>query len=310
MTAIANTAIAMSETKHGMKLRHKAELKALQSAPAKGIGAKKIQKDDERLMLARHEQELKDLEVRLAAVSVDADTDNQAHPPSLPQSAESAPAPAADAKAATPSKSRAQLKRDKKLEQENARRAEIIASVADMHDPRTDENASIAAKLAPRSLTVKEIISDGHCLFRAIAHQLNDSQVSHESLRSQAASHIRAHLPEYQPFLVSEDGEPFSDSEASRYCDDLGRGDGQIVWGGHAEIVALSDLLHRTIIVHSADGQDLVVDGMAGSGSGSGGDDDSALHISFHKYYFGLGNHYNSVIKADDDNDDDGGGAR
>ena len=39
-------------------------------------------------------------------------------------------------------------------------------------DPRRQENTILASKLSPLHLCVHEIISDGHCLYRAIADQM------------------------------------------------------------------------------------------------------------------------------------------
>lgn len=307
----------MTESKHSMKLRHKAELKTLLSQPAKGIGAKKKQKDDEKAMIEKHDKELKELENKLAQATLEESSEpsNESDSKSTSQSVDQSNDASTNQESTNQStnqsnekvetKSRAQLKREKKSLKEKERRAELIEETASMSDPRGEENQKLSIKLSPSHLQVREVLSDGHCLFRAVADQLSEydpaHHQSHEALRVGAANHIRDHLNDYQPFLCSEDGEPFDQTQAQQYCKDLQRVDGDVVWGGHAEIVALSDMLHHPIIVHSAEGNDLVVNGM----SEKVDEDAQPLHISFHKHYFGMGNHYNSVVEMEENSDDE-----
>ena len=319
----------MSETKHAMKLRHKAELKALQSQPAKGIGAKKKQKDDEKLMQQRHDTELKALEQQPTATTTASDTITPA------DSAATADTVAAVAGESTGSEevkddtahkqpSRAQQKRDKRQQKDKQRQADLAAEVAGMADPRADESSRLAQKLAPRRLAVQEVISDGHCLFRAVSHQLSLLQPpplpaaasSHSALRQAASVYMQRHMQHFLPYLVhDDDGETMSADEAAEYVQALRREHGDVVWGGHAECVALSGVVGRPLHVWSADGGEMVVTGVEASsgksgtagaeagGGGVGGSKD--VQISFHKYYFGLGNHYNSVVPATVEHDDD-----
>ena len=63
------------------------------------------------------------------------------------------------------------------------------------------------------------------------------------------------------------------------------------MWGGQPEIKALASALQRSITVHSADSPPMVM-----QGGGNGGEGKEGLHVSFHRHYFGLGEHYNSLI--------------
>ena len=314
-----------------MKLRHKAELKALQSQPAKGIGAKKKQKDDEKLMQQRHDAELRALEQQPSstadpATTAAADTAVPAEP-----AAATTAAAAADGTPHTEAKdddarsgnkpSRAQQKRDKRLQKDKQRQVELAAELADMADPRADENAKLRQRLTPRRLSVKEMISDGHCLFRAVSHQLSLLQPpplpiddsSHTALRLAASGYMERHMHSFLPYLVrDDDGEMMTAQEAAEYVRALRREQGDVVWGGHAECVALSGVLGRPLHVWSADGGEMVVTGVEGGGGGEDGTgrdgqaaDGHDVQISFHKYYFGLGNHYNSVVPVTVEHDDD-----
>ena len=286
-----------------------------------GIGAKKKQKDDEKLMLQRHELELKTLDLSLHS--------KDDEPPTSSSSASDPPATDAsqtDAKqpesAAPPTEdvgevavqgvkaSKAQQKRDKKVAAERERRAQVASSVEHLADPRKDESAALQSRLAPQRLTVREVLSDGSCLFRAVSTQLPPGPPappiapSPSSLRRAAASHIRSRLALYLPFLTHEDGSAMSEEEAVEYCARLSVDEGSdVVWGGHAEIVALSGVLGRAIVVYSAEGGAMRV---LEEGVQAKGEDD--VRISFHKHYFGLGNHYNAVVQrtaADEDDDKD-----
>lgn len=88
---------------------------------------------------------------------------------------------------------------------------------------------------------------------------------------------------------------------------DLGEGEGAVTfeeyvervkdsseWGGHLELRALAVGLKRTIVVYSADGAPLRIEG----GDTGGEEEKDDIRLSFHKSYYALGEHYNSVIKV------------
>jgi OTU domain-containing protein 6 len=77
---------------------------------------------------------------------------------------------------------------------------------------REMELAQINRQLAAEALEVWPVISDGNCLYRAVAHQLStlpqlSSYHDHNALRGLAAAHIRAHAEDYSPFLGMEAGD-------------------------------------------------------------------------------------------------------
>jgi len=72
-------------------------------------------------------------------------------------------------------------------------------------------------------------------------------------------------------------------------------------WGGHPELRALACTLGRPIVVYQAgaapwqmapDADAMLVAGRTGTGGGVV----APLRLSFHKFYYGLGEHYNSVV--------------
>jgi len=315
----------MSETKHAMKLRHKAELKALQSARYTGIGAKKKQKDEEKALLSKHQQEIQQVEEQGLA---DEPSSSSSSNPSF-------------------TGSRAALKKAAKREKDAATRSALLSSSSSLidslpSDPRNTEINTLKEQLNPIHMKIKEIISDGHCLFRAIEDQIErqtdllrhvrERLITHDTthihthtspslplyhwLRIASAAHIHTNLSSFLPFLVDESGHPLTHDEAVSYCKALADVNGEkegVVWGGHIEIVALSEVLQHPIIVYSADGRELRIAGLDGDGSRQESDhmtisqalDQSPLRITFHKHYFGLGNHYNSVVQKEDEHDQD-----
>jgi len=261
--------LQMSETSHQMKMRHKRELQELSKRPlGKGKGAKQDRRKEEDEMKARHEAELKLLTMKVTE-SKEEETPAEAAKPDGP--------------------SRAQKRKAKKEAAEAERRARWLEESKNAPNPRQQELAAIQAALSNKSLQVKEILSDGHCLYRAIADQLalqNDKSPSYLELRQRAAAYLRDHPDDFLAFITDDEGNPLPAESFSAYCDSVAREE-PAVWGGHAEIVALSKALDRCIAVYSA-GAEPIVTGDSNS--------DKPINISFHRHYFGLGEHYNSIV--------------
>jgi hypothetical protein len=73
------------------------------------------------------------------------------------------------------------------------------------------------------------------------------------------------------------------------YCDDLAGTTGKVVWGGHAEIAALSAVLGHPVTVHMYDAPAVECGEALRGGK-------PTLHVSYHKHLMDLGEHYNSVV--------------
>lgn len=125
--------------------------------------------------------------------------------------------------------------------------------------------------------------------YSAIADQLQvlsiGSKEDHNTLRGIAAGYIRAHPEEFCPFLGYEMGS----TEFEEYCDKVASlTDAE--WGGQLELKALSAALHRPILIYSADAPVLCMnDADVPVGT------NNSLKVTFHKHYYALGEHYNSV---------------
>ena len=148
------------------------------------------------------------------------------------------------------------------------------------------ETDAIAKKLATLNLTIKEIKPDGHCLYSAIADQLKDTSMDYTHIRKLAAEQLRIHAEDYLPFMTNDLGDMLSDDEFAVYCSKV---ECTAEWGGQLEVMALSKALSRQIhIVQMGSdvlkiGEDII--------------DPHPIMLSYHRHAYGLGEHYNSLVK-------------
>jgi OTU domain-containing protein 6 len=124
---------------------------------------------------------------------------------------------------------------------------------------------------------------------RAVADQLvlhgaSDAPHDFNALRAVAASYMRSHPEEFCPFLGLELG----DSEFDAYCDKVASPTAA-EWGGQLELKALCAALQQPILVYSADAPVLRMSEQSVPA------DAAPLRVTFHRHYYSLGEHYNSV---------------
>jgi len=145
-----------------------------------------------------------------------------------------------------------------------------------------------------------EMPPDGHCLFNAVADQLNYLRIAphqtYQTIRHAAATYMSTHPDEFLPFLPPEEIEGtegdgvLSPEGYRRYCTEIAN---SALWGGQTEISALSKYFKVPIYVYQSDARELKI-----------GDEDFGqkephpLRISYHKKMYGLGEHYNSIKMA------------
>jgi OTU domain-containing protein 6 len=125
---------------------------------------------------------------------------------------------------------------------------------------------------------------------RAIADQLlftgNSRAQDHNSLRGIASTYIRNHAEEFSPFIGVEAADP----EFEAYCEKVASlTDAE--WGGQLEIKALSAALSVPILIYAADVPVLTMNDCDAPV-------DNPLRITYHKNYYALGEHYNSVTSV------------
>jgi len=130
---------------------------------------------------------------------------------------------------------------------------------------------------------------------------------AHGELRKRAADYIRMHAVDFAPFLPFEPADGYDGSSRTTavqravdaYCKRLAE---TSMWGGHPEIRALSCTVGLPIIVYQAELDPLrftpETETFAATKRTAMDDYDVVLRLSFHRHYFALGEHYNSVVPA------------
>lgn len=194
--------------------------------------------------------------------------------------------------------SKAQKKRVKK-EQEQKLRQEQIAfqDVENLKGPTHIELTKIKAKLAKNNLEIKEVSSDGNCMFYALSDQLKEQlgvDRSFKELRLLTSEYMLKNPGEFQPYLCSEEtGDPFTEEEYVEYCEKIKECLAP-VWGSMTELKALADLLKVRIEVVQAEGSEILI--------GTCDDEEKRLIVTYHRHMFGSGEHYNStrLMPSDD----------
>ncbi|XP_071765159.1 deubiquitinase OTUD6B isoform X2 [Centroberyx gerrardi] len=191
--------------------------------------------------------------------------------------------------------SKAQKRRDKKAAQEKERDSRIAeAEVQNLQGVRHQEGLKLAQKLAQRQLQIREISSDGHCMYRAIEDQLvqramPELSLSLKELRSRTAEHMRSHADDFLPFLTNANtGDMYTTDEFEKYCSDV---EHTAAWGGQLELRALTQVLHLPIEVIQADSPTIKIGEEY---------DGNPITLIYMRHAYGLGEHYNSVERLKD----------
>ncbi|XP_077208056.1 deubiquitinase OTUD6B [Paroedura picta] len=188
--------------------------------------------------------------------------------------------------------SKAQKRREKKAAMDKEREERIAeAEIENLTGARHLESQKLAHILSIRQLEIKQIPSDGHCMYRAIEDQLKERQNSWTvaTLRAQTAEHMRTHVDDFLPFLTNPNtGDLYSHDEFEKYCSDIAN---SVAWGGQLELRALSHILQTPIEVVQMDSPPIIV-----------GEEYSTkpLILVYMKHAYGLGEHYNSVKPLSD----------
>ncbi|XP_041969479.1 deubiquitinase OTUD6B [Aricia agestis] len=185
--------------------------------------------------------------------------------------------------------SKAQKRRDKKKLLERERNEQIeLQEQENKNGPRNLEMQAIHTRLKTRNLSIFLIPSDGDCLYKAIAHQLevqHNKKLNVQDLRNNAASYIMENKDDFLPFLSNpETFEMLTDAEFEEYCEKIRNTN---VWGGQVEIRALSNYLKCPISIIQATGPETIEQGTEFTGP--------PLFITYHRHMYSLGEHYNST---------------
>jgi len=147
-------------------------------------------------------------------------------------------------------------------------------------------------------LVPQQIAADGNCLYNSVLHQIKEVQLQNADscaeLRQKVAGFMRDNSNDFLPFFDSESDDDLP-REFEEYCNTVAT---TTSWGGQLELKAIAQLLHQHIIIHTAAGPDIEM-----------GEDykgqSPPLHLTYHKHYYTLGEHYNSAITKPPSEDDE-----
>ena len=190
-----------------------------------------------------------------------------------------------------------ELEREKRIEEENAQ--------AGPSRREMEVEAMQQLYLSPRGLALQEVEADGNCLYRAVGVQCArlGMDIVDGTKPERSYGKIRGICADVLLGSNRSDYEPFAEyDEANDYEDYVDKVRSSSTWGGQLELRALSEGLKRPIVVFSAEGPPLVM-GREFAVEGDRTEDDDAdwanksmLLLSFHRHYYALGEHYNSVV--------------
>lgn len=206
---------------------------------------------------------------------------------------------ATNSHARKPNRQKARLAR--RAAEKDAAAEEAEKEAADQPDLREKERKAMQEAYLSRGLKEHEIRSDGHCLYAAVADQLEHSGVGlkpriqldiaddkmqlkpantgYKITRQVAAAYISQNPEVFSPFLE----EPLD--QYVRAIKDTGE------WGGHLEILALAKAYEVNIDVLQGDGKvEKIECGIDG--------EINTLWLAYYHHSFGLGEHYNSLRQA------------
>ena len=196
---------------------------------------------------------------------------------------------AVQVQAKKPNRQKARLARRAAEQEEQARQAAEEAK--NLPDLKQQERERMLQYMKERGLREKEIRADGHCLYSAVADQLEQLHIplgaapsdkpaaSYLLVRAAAAQYIKRNQDDFVPFLE----EPLP--EYLRKIKDTGE------WGGQLELMALAKSYGTNINVLQDFGRVEKIE----SGNNNS---DNAIWLGYYKHGFGLGEHYNSLRKA------------
>ena len=188
-----------------------------------------------------------------------------------------------------PNRQKARMARRAAEQEELGRQAAEEAK--NQPDLKQQERERMLEYMKEHGLQEKEIRADGHCLYSAVADQLeqlsiplgtapdNKPTIAYKTVRAAAAEYIEKHQDDFVPFLE----EPLP--EYVHKVRDTGE------WGGQLELMALAKTYGIDINVLQDFGR---VEHIESGKSGDG----KTMWLGYYKHGFGLGEHYNSLRKV------------
>lgn len=151
------------------------------------------------------------------------------------------------------------------------------------------ELTKINEKLKAKGLKIKDVISDGNCMYYAVADQLSKHSFQNKTcqqLRELTCDYMLNNPNEFQPYLCSEDGDILDEEKYNEYCLKIKN---SLVWGSQVELKALCDALNVIIEVIQGEGSELVL-----GDTNDTKNSENILVITFHRHMLSSC-HYNST---------------
>lgn len=182
---------------------------------------------------------------------------------------------------------KAQKRREKK-ESANVKRQNDIESQAEINKsgPQFIEQVNIKSKLKAKNLQVKDVLSDGNCMYYAVVDQYArhfSKTYGFQELRNLVSDHMKKNMDEYLPYVYAEDDDGMLTPEKyEEYCDKIKL---PTTWGGQLELKVISDILGVSIEVVQGDNPDILIGDSRGE----------KLTVTYHRHLYGSGEHYNST---------------
>lgn len=190
--------------------------------------------------------------------------------------------------------SKAEKKRQRQAEKAKARLKEIEEAEKDAkNSEKFKEQQAIFEKLKSMGLMVKEMSSDGNCMYNAVI----DNGVMEESIpsiRDKTASFMLENKDMFIPYVPDPtNGEKCMESNFLDYCSTV-KVNG--TWGGQLELLAISHLFKQPVHVIQAFAPVIVI-----------GEQFEAkpIIITFHRHQLSMGEHYNSTQDYQSDSSDE-----
>lgn len=197
-------------------------------------------------------------------------------------------APTVDGRGKKPNRQKARLAR--RAAEQEAQVAQAAQEAVNFPDLRERESEAMKAHLTRLGLTEITIRPDGHCMYSAVATQLQDEQLQltesdvdssakpYQLVRDTAGEFISNHPDDFAAFLE----EPL-DVYVSKIKDTA-------EWGGQLELQALARAYDVEINVVQANGRVEKIE--------SGSDPSKhTLWLAYYRHSYALGEHYNALKK-------------
>jgi OTU domain-containing protein 6 len=199
---------------------------------------------------------------------------------------------------------RAKARLARRAAEQEAMVAEAKAEAAALPDPREQERTRMREQMEKHGLQEKEIRADGHCLYAAVADQMETAGLElkpriqptiigngqeNKVAPYKTVRHAAADFIEHNP----DDFVGFMEEPLEAYLQKI-RDTGE--WGGHMELMALAKTYGIKINVLQADGQ---VDKIQSEeAEKEDADEEREIWLGYYKHSHGLGEHYNSLRKT------------